>query len=136
MLALYSDWPLFHALNSEYDEDKYHLLEPNVKSRFLTLFLALNTLTLCSQAQKSPPATPGQMEVAKHPLELDPPSGPQPSKLDPERLRLQADELSKLAQSIPADVAETIKGKVPAGLGDKLKRIEKLSKQIRGELAP
>jgi hypothetical protein len=76
------------------------------------------------------------MEIAQHPLQLDPPVGPQPQKLDPVKLRQQADEISSLAQSLPADIAQITQGKLPKGMEDKLKRIEKLSKHLRSELAP
>jgi len=74
--------------------------------------------------------------MAKHPLVLEPPSGPQPQKLDAEKLRGEADELAKLADSMPADVAQILQGKLPKDTADKLKRIEKLSKHLRGELTP
>lgn len=51
-------------------------------------------------------------------------------------LKDRADELSTLAQSIPADVKLTDAGILPKEVLSKLKRIEKLSKQIRTELAP
>ncbi|MFZ0308422.1 MAG: hypothetical protein WAL89_09605 [Candidatus Sulfotelmatobacter sp.] len=98
------------------------------------LLVALSITPLNSQ--KSAPETPGKMEIAQHPLQLDPPVGPQPQKLDPVKLRQQADEISSLAQSLPADIAQITQGKLPKGMEDKLKRIEKLSKHLRSELAP
>ena len=44
--------------------------------------------------------------------------------------------MSNLAQSIPADIAQTLQGKLPKDMANKLKRIEKLSKHLRTELAP
>jgi hypothetical protein len=78
----------------------------------------------------------GKMEIAKHPLVLEPPTGPQPQKLDAEKLRSEADELAKLADSMPSDIAQILQGKLPKDTADKLKRIEKLSKHLRGELTP
>ena len=78
----------------------------------------------------------GRVEAAKHPLVLEPPIGPRPLKLDPAKLREEADELSKLAQSVPIDIDQVAQGKLPKDTADKLKRIEKLSKHLRGELAP
>jgi hypothetical protein len=78
----------------------------------------------------------GRLEVAKHQLHLDPPIGPQAQKLDPMRLRQEADELSNLAQSVPSDITQITQGKLPKDMADKLKRIEKLSKHLRGELTP
>jgi flagellar motor component MotA len=48
----------------------------------------------------------------------------------------EADELSKLAQSIPPDVQSIAKGMFPKDVVQKLKQIEKLSKHLRSELAP
>ncbi len=79
---------------------------------------------------------PGRIELAKHQLQLDPPPSPQARKLDAAKLRQQTDELAGLAQSVSADIAQVSQGKLPKDLGDKLKRIEKLSKQLRSELTP
>jgi hypothetical protein len=54
----------------------------------------------------------------------------------PVDLKQRAQELSALAQSIPADVDLTAHGILPKEVISKLKKIEKLSKQIRTELAP
>ncbi|MFY9791374.1 MAG: hypothetical protein WAJ99_09320 [Candidatus Sulfotelmatobacter sp.] len=103
-------------------------------STFVFLLIALSTTPLGSQ--KSAPETPGKAEVAQHQLQLDPPTGPQERKLDSTKLRQEADEMSNLAQSIPADIAQTLQGKLPKDMANKLKRIEKLSKHLRTELAP
>jgi hypothetical protein len=51
-------------------------------------------------------------------------------------VKQQADELAKLAQSIPPDVDKVTKGQLPQDLAARLKQIEKLSKQLRREVAP
>jgi len=56
--------------------------------------------------------------------------------VDPARLKREAEELSMLAQSVPADVDKLAKGLHPKDLDEKLKRIEKLSKQLRRDLSP
>ena len=56
--------------------------------------------------------------------------------LDLAQLQREADELSCLAQSIPTDVDAVGKGMLPRDVLDKLKRIEKISKRLRGALAP
>jgi hypothetical protein len=76
----------------------------------------------------------GKQEVEKHQLVLEPPLPPQTQKLDPAKLREEAAELAKLAQSVPADVGQIVQGKIPKDAIDRLKRIEKISKQLRGEL--
>jgi len=42
--------------------------------------------------------------------------------------------LAELAQSVPADVIQIEQGKSPKDADDRLKRIEKISQQLRGEL--
>jgi hypothetical protein len=52
------------------------------------------------------------------------------------QVKQEADELSKLAQSIPPDVDKVAKGQLPQDLLARLKHIEKLSKQLRREVVP
>jgi len=49
-------------------------------------------------------------------------------------LKTQAGELAKLASGVPSDVQQVGQGLLPKELNAKLKRIEKLSKQLRQEL--
>jgi hypothetical protein len=56
--------------------------------------------------------------------------------IDLVKLQQEADELSKIAQTIPADVTSVRHDMLPKDVLDKLKRIEKLSKHLRSELAP
>ncbi len=53
---------------------------------------------------------------------------------DPRQRQRDANELSQLAQSLPADIEQVDRGILPKDLADKLKRIEKLSKKLRREL--
>jgi hypothetical protein len=46
----------------------------------------------------------------------------------------EAKEMSALAASIPGDIELMKKGLLPSDALDKLKRIEKLSKQLRGQI--
>jgi len=55
---------------------------------------------------------------------------------NPQHLEQDADELARLAGSIPADIEKVHRGLLPAGLKEKLKQIEKLSKRLRNGLAP
>jgi len=57
-------------------------------------------------------------------------------RVDLEQLQKEADDLARTAQTIPADVASVRKGMLPKDVIEKLKQIEKLSKHLRGELAP
>jgi len=53
----------------------------------------------------------------------------------PQQLQREADELVGLAQSVPSQIQQVQRGVLPKELIDKLKRIEKLSKQLRSELS-
>jgi len=96
----------------------------------LILFI---TLPLVAQGR---PATAGQVELRKyesaHPVEVRP--EPQRPRVSRVQLDQEADELSGLAQSIPTDVKSVTQGTLPKDLLEKLKRIEKLSKHLRGQL--
>jgi type II secretory pathway component HofQ len=98
------------------------------------LVLVLGASPLSSQ--KGLDQTPGQIEIAKHPLVLEPPQRPQARKVDLAKLHQEARDLAQLAQSIPPDVDQAAQGKLPKDLAEKLKQIEKISKHLRGELVP
>jgi hypothetical protein len=53
---------------------------------------------------------------------------------NPVDLERQGRELADLASSIPADIQQVNKGLLPKDMADKLKRIEKLAKQLHGEI--
>jgi|SRR5215469_3772767 len=54
--------------------------------------------------------------------------------MDAVRLQREAQELADLSASIHADIDRANRGLLSKDLVDKLKRVEKLSKQLRGEL--
>lgn len=58
------------------------------------------------------------------------------ARIDPLQLQREARELSDLAKSLPADMDQVDHGLLPKDTIDKLKRIEKLSKHLRGEINP
>jgi len=81
---------------------------------------------------------PGQ-QSHRRPLPDSPPENVpsvQRRTVDPEQLKREAEELSMLAQSVPADVEKLGQGLHPKDLDQKLKRIEKLSKHLREDLSP
>ena len=55
--------------------------------------------------------------------------------VDPAELRKEADELAQLSSTVPADVAKAVSGILDKDLQERLKKIEKLSKRLRSELA-
>jgi hypothetical protein len=50
------------------------------------------------------------------------------------KLQRNAKELAELSASIPADVDRANRGLLPKDVLEKLKRVEKLSKQLRSDL--
>jgi hypothetical protein len=62
---------------------------------------------------------------------------PQPvqaRRVDVVKLKTQADEMARLAAGVPPDIEQLKKGLISKDLAHNLKRIEKLSKQLRQEL--
>ncbi len=75
-------------------------------------------------------------EKAQRRFEKDMPPPPQVrSAPSPQQLQREADELVGLAQSVPSQIQQVQRDVLPKELIDKLKRIEKLSKQLRSELS-
>ncbi len=65
-----------------------------------------------------------------------PPPITQPLRIDLVKLRQNADDLARMTQTIPLDVASIQKGLLPKDIIAKLKEIERLSKQLRKQLNP
>ena len=63
------------------------------------------------------------------------PSSPAP-RSDPIAVQREAEELVDTAQSLQVDIAALKQGLLPKDTIEKLKRIEKLSKHLRGTIAP
>ena len=74
-----------------------------------------------------PPPTLGQMPTPN-------PEGK--IKLDPVQMQSEARELLELTQSLQSDIDSVNHGVLPKDTIGKLKRIEKLAKHLRGEIAP
>jgi hypothetical protein len=94
----------------------------------------LHTQSLQAQAHPIPPgvrqADQAEAQTAKN---IPPPAGPH-ATVDAAKLQRDADELARLAASIPSDIDQTAKGVLPKDIVGKLKRIQKLAKQLRSEL--
>lgn len=103
----------------------------------LTILLILTLVPRCSLTQTSKPIPPGIREADKlpGPADLPPLNQSTAAHPAPQLMHEQAQLLAELAQSIPTDVAQFNDGKLPKDLSEKLKRIEKLSKTLRGELS-
>lgn len=55
---------------------------------------------------------------------------------NPAKLKQEAAQLSKLADTIPPDVDRATKGQIAQDLATRLKEIEKLSKDLRRQISP
>jgi hypothetical protein len=84
--------------------------------------------------------TTHHMPTPPEPLDPQSPQAHQPQtptrRIDSVQVQKEADELARLAQTIPADVTSVRKGMLPKDVIEKLKQIEKLSKRLRTELNP
>jgi hypothetical protein len=102
----------------------------------LILFATLLSPQL-SLAQQ-PLFRPGSREAAKlqDRNEVPPQLKPKAPAVDPAKLKSEADELVKRAQSIPAGIERVTKGQLPSDLSQQLKEIEKLAKQLRRQISP
>ncbi len=96
-------------------------------------------LFLCSPANPqsgAKPYRPGVREDEKHVTKIvDEAPSVERGQVDYVQLQRDANELAKLAQSIPPDIENTAKGLLPKDVIERLKRIEKLSKQLRSQLS-
>jgi hypothetical protein len=63
-----------------------------------------------------------------------PPPAAVRARIDVAKLREEADELSRIAQTIPGDAASIQLGRLPVDTVEKLRQIEKLSKRLRSAL--
>ena len=101
------------------------------------------TLVLLAGQNHSMPTIPATFPPREpdHPhLQVDQPPtvihGDRRAVVTADQVKQQAEQLAKLAQSIPPDVDKLTKGQLPQDLAARLKQIEKLSKQLRHEVAP
>jgi hypothetical protein len=111
-----------------------------MRKPFLTSVLFAICLTpfpAKESGQRVRPIPPGIRQADKQTNKpLDPPLGPSPAMPDPVKLRREAEELAQLSAGIPPQVNLVVEGQLPKDLGAQLKRIEKLAKHLRSEMAP
>ncbi len=105
----------------------------------LLAYALLIVLFAASSARAQKPRPPGLQQADQATQQADkniPPPSSQQARVDPAKLRQEADELARLAQTIPADVSRIQQGLLPKDTSEKLKQIEKLSKHLRSEITP
>jgi len=97
-------------------------------------FVLFAASAVLAQDPRSPGVRQGEQAEAQAEKRIPPPIEP---RVHPDMAKLgqDADELARIAQTIPPDVASIRKGLLPRDTIDKLKRIEKLSKHLRSQIA-
>lgn len=111
-----------------------------MKVASLCWLVILLTFPALAQAQQVPMQAPVPRGVndlpPMVPLASVDSSRPSTPRLDPVALQREARELLDAAQSLQFDMDSLKQGLLPKDTLDKLKRIEKLSKHLRGTIAP
>jgi hypothetical protein len=112
----------------------------------IAVWAALAFAQMGSQAGRSgrPSMTAGPVAMPRRPRVRTPPEVPMDTeppillKRHPDLARIRRDalELAALAQEIPPQVDKLEKNILPQALPGKLKRIEKLAKQLRKDISP
>jgi hypothetical protein len=101
--------------------------------------LLLNLLLANAAYQgRSMPVPAGVRQADAQQVQFEKDSVPptyQVSPTDLAKLKRDADELASLSQSVPADIDQTTRGMFPKDLDQKLKKIEKLAKQLRSQVS-
>ncbi|HXM65664.1 MAG TPA: hypothetical protein VN911_02955 [Candidatus Acidoferrum sp.] len=107
-----------------------------MKRLIFPLFLTISFYspsTLSGQTHRPPGLEQADQASAQTDKNVPPPNV-QHSATDVAKIEHDAEELSQLAQSIPHDIETVEKGMFPKDMIQKLNRIEKLSKRLRGQL--
>jgi len=99
-----------------------------------SLFVLVVAVCLSSLAQTHMPTRHGDVP---HLNQQEPVIMPQQqTKADPAKLQREAQELLELSQLLQPDIESVNHGILPRDTVEKLKRIEKVAKHLRGELTP
>ena len=101
---------------------------------FLCALLLFPNATSPQMGHAKPPGIQTADTMSNQPLE--PPAKSGPRQINPEMVTSEAQELRALAAQLPQQIDQTTKGQLPKDLVENLKRIEKLAKHLRSEIAP
>ena len=101
----------------------------------MRIVLALLMLVLTAVAQRQPTwPVPPEPADAHMPVAKSQPEHPKVVQIDVGQLQREQKELQELSNSLQADLTDVSRGLLPKDTTEKLKRIEKLAKHMRGEL--
>jgi hypothetical protein len=101
----------------------------------LSLIVCLPANAQKNQFSSPPPPKPAESALAIPHFAVHVSEMPKP-KIDVTQLQRDAKELLELSQSLQPDIDDVNRGILPKETLEKLKRIEKLSKRLRSQLAP
>jgi hypothetical protein len=112
--------------------------EVDVRFPFLPLPAILAGFLIPLLGQSVPPSAPVPRRDTPPSIGLPGATTEFPSQVrvsvGPTELRNEARQILELSQSIQADIEQVNRGKLPKDAVDKLKRIEKLSRHLRGQI--
>jgi hypothetical protein len=97
----------------------------------IAVFLFFAAVSPAQRKIRHPPGPP--TTISDEPIEKPKQGPPPPNYVELER---KARELADLSATVPNDIEQLKKGLLSKDVPDKLKRIEKLSKQLRGTINP
>jgi hypothetical protein len=105
-----------------------------MKTAVVLLALLLSTSLISAQRVRAAGWHIADQASSQFEKSIPPPLAAQPQRIEPSELRQAAYELASLSQSIPPAVDQTTKGLLPKDLDQKLKRIEKLARELRSKI--
>ena len=104
------------------------------RSLLLTLAVLLATPTASQHHRPFPvPPEPADPQATAQPSQ---PNLAPKARVNSAHLQQEVQELSSLAQDLTQDIDAVNRGLLPKDTVDKLKRVEKLAKRLRKEIAP
>jgi hypothetical protein len=109
------------------------LLSPTQDSLTSARAAALSSTAIFPALQTHMPTKQGNVPHLQ-PVEPSGPFTPPKIKLDPIQLEREGLELQELSESLQLDIESVNQGKLPKDMSEKLKRIQKLAKHLRGEI--
>jgi len=107
--------------------------------RIITLSFLIAFLVLSYWPQSSKPIPPGLRDgdrAVQNGSVVEPPRETHKKTINLDSMKVEAEELQKLADTMPGDADQISKGAFPKDMVDNLKKIEKLAKHLRSEVSP
>jgi len=111
-------------------------MEVSLSAARLVLLVSLLTLPGFAQRTTLNPQLPGRNWSLGPEIRPEPPSESDLRALRIQTIRNDVEQLSALSASLQSDLQQLQKGVLPSGFSETLKKVEKLSKKLRQEMAP